>query len=182
MDTEGTRLTLLPLMIFAAQLARMKTRRAGIIPYPLINEEIWFLLAQHRETKEFGDFGGGVRKTEFALEGAVREFGEETSGVFGDLQLTLNDLSCSLAVVDAKQYMTVIFMYLDPMWFEKVRLNFDGSQCAEISSVAWVHEKAFQQMVAVGTYRRNVMWSKVQSFFQKILSPDFLDALKLMRF
>ena len=55
-----------------------KTIRAGVIPYTLTNENLYFLFGVDEASNDFTDFGGGVKTDEDCIEGAIREFKEET--------------------------------------------------------------------------------------------------------
>src|SRR3990167_7184498 len=65
------------------ELNSMKISRAGVIPYTLIENDLYFLLSQDRRTNELGDFGGGCKEKERVIDSLIREFREESSCVFG---------------------------------------------------------------------------------------------------
>lgn len=169
-----------------AYLTNRRTQRGGVIPYTIINNRVYFLLARHGETKELGDFGGGIKKNEFALNGAFREYKEETNGIFD--YSSCNDFLDKLAVVDGNK-MAVIFIFVNKTWmlnnsarkaFHSVPENPKKSS-NEISDVVWVEESKFVNLVmdrnlSDGTDK---LWILVRKFFQKIRIREITDALKM---
>ncbi|MBA3284409.1 MAG: NUDIX hydrolase [Nitrosopumilus sp.] len=58
------------------------TKRAGIIPYMLYNQETYVLLGLSKEDNPvWADLGGRTEKGETVLETALREYGEESRHV-----------------------------------------------------------------------------------------------------
>ncbi len=75
------------------ELNEMKIRNGGIIPYSFYEGEIYFLFGReakdnHTEDRAlWGEFGGLIEKNkESNLDGIVREFWEETNGMFGTIE------------------------------------------------------------------------------------------------
>ncbi len=187
------------------KLARESLKRCGIIPYLIHNDIIYFLLARHQETGELGDFGGGIRKNEFALDGALRELGEESKYIFGTI--LADELGTKVALREDDK-MGVIFMPLTKEWFQKATKEFERRRIEEsasatkrkasdeISELVWVSETELKRMIydtrrpsppsstSWGSTRNmysdrartaqndrtndrtNVLWRKVQAFFQ----------------
>jgi len=57
--------------------------RAGCIPYFILNRKLYFVFGED-DSKEYTDFGGGVKTSdESVIRASLREFIEETLGVFG---------------------------------------------------------------------------------------------------
>ncbi len=108
----------------AISLADIKTIRCGVIPYTIYRDSmgihrLLFLFARDKLTKELGDFGGGVKKDEFSLMAGMREFCEETHGVFSHIYTTPNDVTNKLAIIDFKRQtpsMAIIFVPLENKW------------------------------------------------------------------
>lgn len=67
------------------------TKRAGIIPYMLYNQETYILLGLSNENNPvWADLGGRTEKGETVLETALREYGEESRHV---LPVDLNKIT-----------------------------------------------------------------------------------------
>ncbi len=143
-------------------LTQIVKSRAGVIPYMSVNGKLYFLLARHKETQELGDFGGGCKKTENALESAIREFREESNGIFEGLYHP-EIFESTFAVVN--HHMAIIFfplpdyswLYLAPTMFAKS----DKPQ-KEISELVWVSLESFEELIQ--TNNKKLMWQKIQKF------------------
>jgi len=170
------------MMIYGYSIYKTRTRRSGIIPYTKINEEIFFLLSRHTDTKEYGDFGGGVRKDETALDAGLREFHEESSNVFLDLELTTEKLLTCVTLHDKHTDAVIIFLYIDADWMTRSCDNFNWKHNpnSEVSSIMWFNESEFHQLIFNTRPRKEIMWSRIRLFFQRVYTPDFMDTLKLL--
>lgn len=144
---------------------------------------IYYLLARHKDTNELGDFGGGVKQTEYALTGGLREFVEESKGIFGDVRKNVNDMFDKIALVDNERHMSILFIPIDADWFQKASIAFsrqnEGKKCSdEISELVWVSENTFRSLIYYPRSQRNVMWKKIRNFFVDTYSTGFVDALR----
>lgn len=85
--------------------------RAGIIPYTVINGHFIFGLGRDRASRMLTDFGGWIRWKEFETTpvAALREFTEETLGVFGKFSET--EIGNSVMIYDQK--MAIVFLHLE---------------------------------------------------------------------
>ena len=90
--------------------------RAGVIPYIVNKGRLYILLARDRKTMEICDFGGGVKKYENCFEGALREFNEETCGIFSK-EIDVDDLKYSIAVCNSKNTHVIFFVRINPDWY-----------------------------------------------------------------
>lgn len=74
-----------------------KHRGAGILPYAIHNDKLYFLLGREnpgsdpKKNNLFSDFGGGTEKNETPEQTAFREFTEETMGIYEHLDITLDE-------------------------------------------------------------------------------------------
>lgn len=175
------------MLTHAAYLARHKTTRGGVIPYTVRNEKIYFLLARHSESGDLGDFGGGIKKHEFALNGSLREYTEETNGMF---PISSNDLLDKLALVDGPN-MAIVFVPINESWYQKAPEEFQKSKRAikkgsnEISEVVWVDEVEFNRLIFAvprpgRAQSREKLWSRIRKFFQKADVLQMTGALKMV--
>jgi 8-oxo-dGTP pyrophosphatase MutT (NUDIX family) len=64
---------------------------AGILPFAIVKRNVFFLLGKevydpkYGDSDKWGDFSGKIEKDENVIEGAAREFYEETAGVIMDI-------------------------------------------------------------------------------------------------
>ncbi len=166
-----------------SNLKKIRTERAGVIPYVIINDNIYFLLGIDRLTKELTDFGGGVKIFENTLGGAIREFKEETNTIFGNSIYCYNSFANALAITDKKK-MTIIFLRLDPMWFNTAKDIFDEKKqhapninYKEIDYLIWVHKNRFNKILLFNNFPIK-MWKKIQNFLHNNISYKFYELLK----
>ena len=144
--------------VTGSRLASFRTIRAGVIPYRVdpLTGDLSFLLARHGSSKELGDFGGGVRKNESALQAAFREFAEETLGVFSDFYSQPEDLGLCPTFVDGRS-MSVIFapvpfdFDVEKHFGEARKKNHSSSvqrkAFVEISDVVWTSNGEFRKLI-----------------------------------
>ena len=62
----------------------MQAYAAGIVPYRVQGDEIYFLLGLEKSNGKWSGFVGNSEKYESIIQTAVREFNEETSLIFQD--------------------------------------------------------------------------------------------------
>lgn len=165
------------MLTYGKYLSSAKTPRAGVILYTLVDEKLYFLLAKHSKTGELGDFGGGVKKNEFSLNGGVREFFEESGGVFRSRYKSSNDFLDKVALIDNENKMAVIFAPIESFWIEgnKAQVSFEESMknskkksSQEISEIVWVNEHDFLSLIKTPNRVRTCkLWSVVRKFFSK---------------
>jgi len=163
------------MMTFASHLATIKTTRCGVIPYTIANGSLYFLLTRDRITSELGDFGGGVRKSEFALMAALREFYEESHGIFSHIYNSANDMGNKIAIIDGSN-MAIIFVPLESNWLEEAQRAFvenppTKKKSDEVSELVWVNEYTFTNLINGRKISNDVLWVKIQSFLKKSYQP-----------
>ena len=91
-------------------LNTLKQCRAGVIVYTIYKSKMYFILGIDTESGNITDFGGGISmKRENALTGGLREFSEETLGVFGNVDV--EEIKNCVAVYDSKNI--IIFLPFD---------------------------------------------------------------------
>ena len=165
------------MMTLALHLATLKTNRAGLIPYTIENGSIYFLLTRDKVSRELGDFGGGVRKTEVALTAALREFYEESHGIFSHIYKSANDISNKIAMVDGVK-MAMVFVPLESRWITDAQKMFMANPATskksdEVSELVWVDEATFYSLI-IGSVRKktnDTLWTEIQKFLEKTYKP-----------
>lgn len=165
-------------LTFGMKLAHVRTDRAAVIPYVIKDGKIYFLLAIDAGSGDFTDFGGGVKQYEQSLGAALREFKEETGGVFGDLYDNPNLFSTNIALLN--RYMCTMFVPLPEEWLEKTRATFleIHKLCpnAEVSDVMWLDEEEFRRLLS---HQDKRLWYRLQKFYREGYSEHLRQALQL---
>lgn len=124
----------------------IKTRRAGIILYRDIGEDVIFCFGLDSKFHDLTDFSGGVKKGESSVEAAVREFNEETLGI---ARLTIDDVENSYCIFDTRLFIIFVRVDIDPGKFSRtfnkicserlVRVDQRHRNCKiEICGIIWV--------------------------------------------
>lgn len=157
------------MIVNSQELLKIKRDRSGVIPFTIIDNKTYFLLAKDKKTGELGDFGGGSKKNENALETAKREFEEESKGIFIGEYSDLNRYLNNVTVLNDK--MAVTFLQVDMTWFYSACKTFRRQRKSkdEIYDIVWVDFETFQNLVMERVnHRKFKMWPKVSKFFQRI--------------
>lgn len=173
--------------ILTSKLAHTIDRtRCGVIPYTVIRGKIFFLCAVDKDTKEYGDFGGGVKKIETALKGGLREFEEESLGIFFQKKYEENSYTTTLSIDDPKKKMSIIFCPVENIWkniaskkFRERVKNFKGK--LEVCDIIWLDFNSFFVNIF---YKEGKMWNKIKNFFYDNLKVEnyihFIKTLKIV--
>lgn len=161
-------------------LASVRTERSGVIPYSIKNGTVYFLIAKHRLSGEYGDFGGGVRKNEYALSGAFREFSEESLEILSNQYSSPNDLVDKIAMLDG-HLMSMVFVPVHESLMNQIVNRFNSLVCEkdEISEIKWVDYSDFLMLINTSTRKKGDghMWTKIRNFLRKIRFEELKDAL-----
>lgn len=170
------------MIIFAKDLATQYTERCGVIPYTVdALGNITFLFGIDATHNELSDMGGGVKKksSETALAGGLREFHEESRGVFSGV--TANHLITSLALVDDTRKMSIIFFPIQCTSHQSIIDSFmkkmndpdvvRKKSNEELSGLEWVSQDAFTQYINFSPRSSaRTMWPRIQRFFQRSIT------------
>jgi hypothetical protein len=152
--------------------------RSGVIPYAIVNGDILFLLAKDRITGELGDFGGGAKHREKALYTTMREFEEESRGIFKQEYDSIEKYKNMISIVSRN--MAITFVPVDLKWRSEAHRSFmaAGSRYMkdEVCDVIWVDRTTLSKLVFRGNSTPGLMWSKVRNFF-KSFDPLIHDIL-----
>lgn len=127
---------------------KQKQRRAGVIVYFIHGNEIVFGMGSDSSYREITDFGGSYEKSadNDPLDTALREFEEETLGVYG----SINRDAVSECVVLLNQSMLIMFV---PLKFDPDRIAemFDEKLSEEsepeINELVWISKHNFIAMI-----------------------------------
>ena len=154
-------------------LSSVKTLRAAVIPYIFLDQKLFFLLARDRACGDITDIGGGVKKYECSLSGCIREFKEETSGIYGSLYNNFDNFSRDVAVYTKN--MSVLFISF-PQWILQKTKEFSPN--SEISELIWIDELEFIKLINPHIKTNTPMWKKIQPFYKRIYTQSLSKKLR----
>lgn len=152
--------------------------RAGVIPFTIKDNQLYFLLGIDRNTRELTDFGGGVKSTESVVDAAYRELFEESCKLFnGDIFKT--DITSSIAITDYMHNITIFFVHVNSSWLQRAELEFSnhqkklvGKKYNELVGIKWINDQDFE-MIAFDR-RNQSMWIRIQNILCENTSWDEL--------
>lgn len=152
---------------------KKKPPRAGIIVYNFYQDKVLLCMGVDRKTKELTDFGGGIsyKLDKNAIRGAIREFTEESLGVFGEIE----EKDLAECVVAYTCNMAIIFLPLacNPEEITKLFISrYSKEKVGEVSSLAWMEAKTFLTTL----YKKKKIYIRVY----KLLMPVILKIFKLL--
>jgi 8-oxo-dGTP pyrophosphatase MutT (NUDIX family) len=175
---------------FGGALSRMKVPRSAVVPYILIEDQLFFLFAKDTKSGDYTDMGGGVKGDEFPLSGAIREFKEESNAIFPPEMYNTNLFgSLPMAICDKT---SSIFYPVEKTWLEEApflfieqRKSLKGTNqklCKgydEVSGLRWFSESELLGLCTTETVDGVKIWKKLRNVYRTILTPTFLQLLKL---
>ena len=120
-----------------SELKPRRFRRAGVIPYLQTPEGLVYVLARDRKYGTPGGFSGHVERDEPPLHAALREFKEESLGVFGEY--TTSQIGDCYAIYDEKELLILLPVNLEKEKIQqlfglRIRSNTDTSELLFFSS------------------------------------------------
>ena len=159
------------MLIYNADVLDIHATRAGVIPYTIDKTgNLHFLLGIDKKTRELTDFGGGIKKYETVVEGALRELHEESCHIFID-EITESSLEKSTILVSNRKDAVLFLVYISPKWLGgKAMTAFRQNQSLcrskkyhELICVKWICQEYFAPIAF--NPRNHCMWKKIQHLF-----------------
>lgn len=155
-------------------IQKKKQLRAGIIPYTIFNGKVYFGFGIDTRTSELTDFGGGVQKQDKTpINTAIREFREESLGIFDPLWL--DDLNGQYLIYSKK--MLIIFLYCGMIdtHITRFKFNFKLSNLlhkqSEVKGIIWLDSNELLECIKYDKYR---IYSRVKNFLKNPILKDNL--------
>jgi hypothetical protein len=159
-------------------LEHVHPRRAGIIIYTVVNGSTYFGFGLDAKTHDLTDFGGGVRyKTDInVLRGAIREFEEETLGIFDPFKI--EDIKQCPVIYDENNLIIFIHLNIDPdticktfnekykQVVNKPRIideNHKYIKDPEVCGITWLTWEEFRFCIVT----KGIMFYRVQNFLSR---------------
>ena len=178
--------------IVATRLKNCSACRAGVIPYCIRDDKIYFLMGIDDGTSEYSDFGGASKQGETALQTALRELKEETGGLVS-IEETDEVLKLSVAMLsDAmsrpglqnperttpRYKMVCIFMPVSldtwnlPTAFCVIKTVLNGGEYNEMKAISWIDEAQFAILIGRDMRVPGGMWERLTRFYRPAFSHE----------
>ena len=155
-------------------LKNIKVRRAGVIIYTIENGTMYFGLGLDSRSHDLTDFGGGVvYKTDYnVIRGALREFEEETLGIFESL--SFEDIKHCLVMHDDNNLIIFMHINMNPniicqefnnkyqQIIERNNIVFGNKYYPEVCGITWLTLDEFRNSIMdtgiIFTRVRQFLW------------------------
>lgn len=126
--------------------SKVKPHRAGVIPYISTEGGLIFAFGKDTEYRELTDFGGGVsyKRDKNAVNGALREFREESLCVFGDTKP--KDVANSFVIYNSD--LMILFYKVDVVPVEKnaeFHEKLKKEEEPEVCDIVWLGENELKK-------------------------------------
>ena len=146
----------------------IRPQRAGVIIYTKWNNEYYYGLGIDTASKEITDFGGGIsyKRDENVICGALREFKEETLGIFGDVRY--EDVLEAPVIYNNTNLIIFKYVHEDPFLIrERFLQHFieaeNTKDIPEVCDIIWMTTTELKHCIMT----RGKMFFRVQTFLQK---------------
>lgn len=155
-----------------ANIKSIKASRAGVIVYTIYNNKVYFGMGVDFESKDITDFGGRVSyyNDKNVLVGALREFTEETLGVFGLIKP--DQVSDCPIVYDSDNLILFIHLKVD---IATINNSFEIAKQKvnkpEITKIVWLDIISFLASIK----SENIMYKRVRDLLHN--AGDFTNLL-----
>lgn len=152
-------------------LPRGHYKRAGVVPYKIVSKmgkiEYVFAFGVDRESHDISNFGGSVKPPESTVDAAVREFMEESLGVFG----TIARSEVSQSVVIYSRTEILIFVQLE--WNDNSIVS-DFKNCAYHTSemdkiVFYTYDQLVQEL---SNYHEAIFYTPVAEIIRGAIEQN----------
>lgn len=153
-----------------------KPVRAGVIPYTVAFNHVYFLMGVDRGSGELTDFGGGIKNGESTIQAALREFREETCGLFGSEYVTLSQLEHAKCVTNYKSNAFIYFVHVPVKWLYIAEEQYAKIPCkTELTGVKWLTDEEFKFIVF--NKQSQILWKRVQNILKNTSWYDLVHQL-----
>lgn len=160
----------------------IKPQRAGVILYTVYNNYIYFGFGLDSNTHDLTDFGGSVYYNidKNVLNGALREFKEETLDIFTDINI--DDIQNCPVIYDNKNLILFIRIDINPNYvsqaFHKKYLETlinNPSQYIEVCGITWLTLEELNLAINNRGINKGTLFHRVQNFLYR--ARDFTHLL-----
>lgn len=151
-----------------------KQLRGGVIPYTIYEGKTYFCLGQDTASNDLTDFGGGIKKTENRIDGALREFKEESLNVFGDINK--ESILDQIILYSSKMLILLIKFEVNPQIIKDTFQQLTKNESKlEINDIFWLSKdellKIIQSEIPIELFNSNkIMYTKVRYFLQNSIN------------
>lgn len=118
-------------------------RRGGILPYTFVDKKIQICFGVDKSSQDITDFAGTIEPGENVIDGMIREFHEETCGIFGDI--SHDDLLNCYCIYDEKNIVLFLPVKFDDEKMQKDIINITKNIFLLISNIKYKDIKKYNE-------------------------------------
>ncbi len=162
-------------------LLEVYPRRASVVPYVVRRGTVYVLYGVDAASQDITDLGGGVKKYENGLTAGLREFREESKGVFSDVYTSVWKSSWKSVGIHTDS-MSVMYLRVDDTYYNTVVDAFSATKKDtkdELDRLIWLSEADFTDVVR-GKHRKHHMWGRIKNFYKGCDIDELFDLLLAM--
>ncbi len=169
--TQDNNFSVIRTHVRSLNLECVRPERAGVIIITVRNDAMWIGVGLDAKTHDLTDFGGHVMTSDKnVIEGALREFDEETLMIFD--HLSCEEIAECPVIYDDKNLIIFIHMDVNPNEISQIFLSEYESvmrkkpkkcQRPEVCQIVWLSWEDFQ----AGLHRDGIIFSRVQRFLRR---------------
>lgn len=155
-----------------------RIERGGVIVYTYVNGQILFGLGVDTKSGDITDFGGGVSKFDGTIiNGALREFKEESLGIFGSIQPS--ELRKFITIYNKKIFSIFIKFNVQPIKINQIfqeRVKMIPNP--EVKDIMWFSEDNFIKLIKGDAVGGKKIFFRIQPMlYQAFLKRNYLKLL-----
>lgn len=131
-------------------------KASGILPYTIINNEIYFLLQKINKTNLYSDFGGKREKNDNSIKyTAAREFSEETNGYFFNENKDISKIKTDNDLIKKSRIIIEsLLIYKNPLYI----YNFNGKYLIYLLYIKSVNPNKLDNIEKFTNIKRKCEW------------------------
>ena len=160
------------------QKSKLRVERAGVIVYTIYNNEYYFGMGIDTDSGDITDFGGGIKKKDISLiDGGLREFTEESLGVFGKFEPS--EIQNCITIYSGTTLIIFIPLILDTKRISEIfKSRVECIKNPEVKSIFWGNRENFMELISGNTVKQHKMYHRIRILCANALKKkNFLNML-----
>lgn len=160
--------------VYNLNLSNLNIERGGVILYTFIDNNIYFGFGVDNKSKDLTDFGGGIKKRDGnAIRGCLREFQEESLGIFK--KLTYDDVKMSPVIYNRHSMIIFIKHNLDCNYIRETFINcsqefIKNNKKIEIIDIKWISLNLLHELLSCDNSKNIKIYNRVANMLKQVVN------------